>query len=334
MSTLPNIAPSGEMTEVSELVPHKIYQPEDLFKSSFPKDYVLGTMSLGRHGLIDGVLIYGSPLIKYFVHNTSKASGSGPGTKIIDGVRYEYGWEITPQSWDCKNFTAKKIIKNPTIQSSPKPIKNPFTKAISLNDHGYLFLRSSLLEHKNGDTFAIQPIPTVIKLIETKTKDLQLRFKVQPTTRTIYDIFTSDGAEHPYHTFSWNLALSRQGPIGDCGFGALAGVDATNPDSTDPIIQNFRMLSFFTFIEIGLSNCGYLISSVRISDSYKNISIRKHLMYIAKHSGCAVPIMNPHMEDHQLENPYDRERYFTLITHAGLKKYYQSDEFKALNLQC
>lgn len=329
--------PPIPVQETTVQIPIKI---KDLF--TLPKESlsqgIYGTLLLQRppytQPAVPGILKLADPRshsLLYFFHN-SLHGGGGPMGIVVDGKHYTHSWVIRPESIDCNDFTPNHTIK-PTQKPDKVYIENPFSKPVALNSKGYIFLHT-YLNHKNG--FGPENInKQTERLVKSISPNIDKRFVMAGDNSAIfYDLYLSDRIKMSQYCVTHNLALIRNNAIGDCGFGALSGPDSISfPQNQTPIVTNFRLLQLFAILEFGLSNSGYLLSSIRMSEQRLPVPQIQVLKKIGELSGCLVPIMNPHMEDDKLKDPFSRNRFFVLITHEGLKKYYQSEEFKALNLQ-
>lgn len=330
-STLSSAAVSQETRpEVIKL------QPRDLFSFEIHKlktTGIVGSFELksGLRGGFEkthGLLInHIHPDVHYFLHNNPNCEGSGPAPIERNGKLYRYSWSISAHSEDCRNFILgdkEEPVKPPTNIE-----KAPLITPVKLNFAGYLLLRDLLL-HKNGKPPRLL-YGDIDKYLYKLAPNYRKRF-AWGDSHYYYDLFLGGGVKSSGYIIANPLNIHREG-IGDCGYGALGGVDSLTAHHEDKDQINFSLLIFFITIEIGLANAGYLLCSARLTSGRMLIPQMKILKRLGELSECFVPIMNPHMEDHNLANPYSRERFFILITHAGLKKYYQSEEFKALDLK-
>lgn len=230
-----------------------------------------------------------------------------------------------------QSYLYQKRAERMTSTSTPVVPEKVFTKPAELLETGFLFL-GKYFKYKNEHSFSYVDVSATLTPILCNSRFLFVREQLN----AIGDTLLTEGKFDPYRSgqFTNNLYLNRTNNIGDCGFGAITGWDTVNTTIGDPQIQNLKKLWMFALLELGLSNCGYLISAVK-SDAQRQKEFLevKIINDIAKYCECRVPIMNPHMQDHiRTDGPYSRERYFILITHAGLKTYYKSKEFAELGL--
>lgn len=249
----------------------------------------------------------------------------------IDNPRRAFGWssDYLSQSgisgisghgllFDAKEFEEAQARK-------PEPVK--------LQPDEFLFLGKTL--PLNWVNTSLRPIHFLNTFIFKRQTSLSFDWETWDNPNLI--VHSSSGLTNEIlQALSDNrYSYSRNNSIGDCGFVSVGNFCKTRE------LSNMGLALFFALLEIALGQYSYVIFSTRsgIDDPSPLLPVNL-FKTIASYSAPLKPLVNINNGDaYQLKDLIEKKdtgargRVFGFINHAGLLRYYQSQEFAELKLQ-